>query len=170
MLPLIWGCDQHSPAAADWHDGQIMHDTHARFAHPGKSRNHVCVGFKNKGNGERGVVVCLWSATRVETTMRLMTITLAAALALASSLALAQGSGSTGGNAATGGSATSGVTTGASTNGTTTGTPTNGGISGTAGSAAAGANSGSNPSGNTFINTSPSGSTVGPAGAGSGRR
>src|ERR1035438_7059049 len=31
-LPLIWGCDQYSPAAAHWHDGQITHDTHARTA------------------------------------------------------------------------------------------------------------------------------------------
>jgi hypothetical protein len=29
---VIWGCDQYSPAAADWHDGQIAHDAHARFA------------------------------------------------------------------------------------------------------------------------------------------
>jgi hypothetical protein len=147
-----WPIDQHRAAAAI--------DLKA---------NHVCVGFKNKGNGERGVVVCLGSATTVETIMRPMTIILTAALALASSYALAQSSGSAGGNPATGGSATSGVTTGSSLNGTTTGTPTNGGTSNTAGSAAAGANSGLNPSGNSFINTSPSGSTLGPTGPGSGR-
>jgi hypothetical protein len=32
MLPLIWGCDQYSPAAAHWHDGQITQTTHAQFA------------------------------------------------------------------------------------------------------------------------------------------
>jgi hypothetical protein len=41
MLLLIWGCDQYCPAAADWHDGQITHDTHARFAGPGESNRHA---------------------------------------------------------------------------------------------------------------------------------
>jgi hypothetical protein len=31
-MPLIWGFEQCRPPAAQWHDGQITHDTHARFA------------------------------------------------------------------------------------------------------------------------------------------
>jgi hypothetical protein len=29
---LIWGFEQCRPPAAQWHDGQMMHDAHARFA------------------------------------------------------------------------------------------------------------------------------------------
>jgi hypothetical protein len=29
---LIWGLGQCRAPAAQWHDGQITHDTHARFA------------------------------------------------------------------------------------------------------------------------------------------
>lgn len=101
--------------------------------------------------------------------MKLTSIGLAAALALSSALpsAFAQtATGSATGGTSVGGSATSGTTTGSSMGGTT------GSASGTlpgnnpnlnAGGAAAGANSALNPSGNSFINPSPSGSTLQPA-------
>src|SRR5438067_1801648 len=68
-----------------------------------------------------------------------------------------------------GGSAATGTTTGSSTNGTTTVSSTTGGANNNAGSAAAGANRQYNPSGNSLMNTSPSGSTVGPNSSGAGR-
>jgi hypothetical protein len=101
--------------------------------------------------------------------MKLATIGLAAVMALTSTFALAQSSaGSAGGGAASPGA--TGTTSGSSTTGSSVGTTggTSNGLSNNAGSAAAGANSTVNPSGNSYINPSPSGSTVGPAGAGSG--
>jgi hypothetical protein len=38
---VIWGCDQYSPAAADWHDGQFMHDSYVRIARSGESNRHA---------------------------------------------------------------------------------------------------------------------------------
>jgi hypothetical protein len=98
--------------------------------------------------------------------MKLATLGLVTALAFTSSYALAQsGAGSAGGSSATGSAATSGATTGSPATGTTTGNAMGNpgaGMSNSAGSAAAGANSGRNPSGNTLINPSPSGSTLTP--------
>jgi hypothetical protein len=100
--------------------------------------------------------------------MKLAALGLATALAFTGTYALAQ---STGGSSATGGAATGGTTTGSSTTGTTTGnatgSPADTGMTNNAGSAAAARNSGVNPSGNTHINPSPSGSTLAPAGPGS---
>jgi hypothetical protein len=110
-------------------------------------------------------------AKRRTAIMKLATIGLAAALALTNTFALAQGAGSAGGSSTSGGSAASGTTTGSSMNGSTagtTGTTTGSNLGNSAGSSAAGANSTLNPSGNSYINTSPSGSTLGPAGPGSG--
>ena len=91
--------------------------------------------------------------------MKLGTILLATALAVSSECALAQtGTSLPGTN--TGAPASGSVNTGSSMSGITTGV---GGVSTLAGSNAAGANSTLNPSGNSFINTSPSGSTL-PAG------
>jgi hypothetical protein len=87
--------------------------------------------------------------------MKLGTILLATALAVSSECALAQtGTSLPGTNA---GAPASGSANTGFMSGTTTGV---GGVSTLAGSAAAGANSASNPSGNSFINTSPSGSTL----------
>jgi hypothetical protein len=83
--------------------------------------------------------------------MKLRTILLATALAVSSECALAQTGTSlpgTNSGAPASGSADTGITAGV------------GGVSTLAGSAAAGANSTLNPSGNSFINTSPSGSTI----------
>jgi hypothetical protein len=89
--------------------------------------------------------------------MKLGTILLTMALAVSSECALAQtGSSFPGTNGAAGAPALGSANTG-SMNGITTGV---GGVSILAGSAAAGANSTLNPSGNSFINTSPSGSTL----------
>jgi hypothetical protein len=107
--------------------------------------------------------------------MRLATIGLATALALTSTFALAQsgasgsaGSGSTATGGATGSAAgTTGSGTTSPSTGTTTGSAPNS-LGNNAGSAAAGANSTLNPSGNSYINTSPSGSTLGPNSPGSG--
>jgi hypothetical protein len=92
----------------------------------------------------------------VEIEMRrtIFTAILAGLIAATSIQAYAAGSVGADGSAGTG---TTG--TGAS-GGTTSGTTT--GMSNGAGSAAAGANSGANPSGNSYINTSPSGSTLTP--------
>jgi hypothetical protein len=87
--------------------------------------------------------------------MKLGTILLATALALSSECALAQTSTSLPGTNA--GAPASGSTNTGSMSGITTGV---GGVSTLAGSAAAGANSTLNPSGNSFINTAPSGSTI----------
>ena len=100
--------------------------------------------------------------------MKLATLGLATALVFTGSYALAQSSGgSAGGSSATGGAATSGTTTGSSITGTTSGNATGDyphtGVTNNAGSAAAGQNSGLNPSGNTLLNPSPSGSTLMPA-------
>ena len=122
------------------------------------------------GNGGLPSSLSFGQQRRWISTMRLVTMGLAAALALTSTFALAQsGSGSAGGSSSAGGSAASGTTTGSSTNGTTTGSSTTGGANNNAGSAAAGANSQYNPSGNSLMNTSPSGSTVGPNSSGAGR-
>jgi hypothetical protein len=89
--------------------------------------------------------------------MKLGTILLATALAVSSECALAQtGTSLPGMNSAAGAPASGFANTGAMS-GITTGV---GGVSTLAGSAAAGANSTLNPSGNSFINTSPSGSTI----------
>src|SRR5829696_1940546 len=111
-------------------------------------------------------------AARKGAIMKLATFGLATALVFAGTYALAQSSGgSAGGSSATGGAATSGTTTGSSTGGTTTGNATGGtadtGVTNNAGSAAAARNSGANPSGNTLLNPSPSGSTLTPAAPGS---
>ena len=87
--------------------------------------------------------------------MKLGTILLAAALAVSSECALAQTGTSLPGTSA--GAPASGSANTGSMSGITTGV---GGVSTLAGSAAAGANSTLNPSGNSFINTSPSGSTI----------
>jgi hypothetical protein len=85
--------------------------------------------------------------------MRLTSLTLVAALTLAGAFAHAQSS-----TMGTTGSAGSTMNLG----GSTTGAAINGGLGNNAGSIAAGANSAFNPSGNSFINTSPSGSTLAP--------
>jgi hypothetical protein len=89
--------------------------------------------------------------------MRLTSLALVTALALAGAFAHAQSSmmGTTG---------SAGSTTGLA--GSTTGGAADGGLGNNAGSIAAGANSALNPSGNSFINTSPSGSTLVPVGPG----
>jgi hypothetical protein len=93
--------------------------------------------------------------------MKLGTILLLTALAISSECAFAQTSTSLPGTNA-GSPASGSANTGSFMNGiTTTGV---GGISTLAGSIAAGANSTLNPSGNSFINTSPSGSTIEGAG------
>jgi hypothetical protein len=96
--------------------------------------------------------------------MKLGTILLATALAVSSECALAQtGTSLPGTNSAAGlpgtnaGAPASGSANTGAMSGITTGV---GGVSTLAGSAAAGANSTFNPSGNSFINTSPSGSTI----------
>jgi hypothetical protein len=96
--------------------------------------------------------------------MKLGTILLATALAVSSECALAQtGTSLPGTNSAAGlagtnaGAPASGSANAGAMSGITTGV---GGVSTLAGSAAAGANSTFNPSGNSFINTSPSGSTI----------
>jgi hypothetical protein len=87
--------------------------------------------------------------------MKLGTILLVTTLAVFSQCALAQtGTSLPGANA---GAPASGSANTGSMSGITTGV---GGVSTLAGSAAAGANSTLNPSGNSFINTSPSGSTI----------
>ena len=105
--------------------------------------------------------------------MKIATLGLATALALTGTCALAQSSGgSTGGSSASGGAAAGGMTTGSPASGTTTGNAT-GGTAGTginAGSAAAGQNSTVNPSGNSLINPSPSGSTLTPTAPGAAPR
>jgi hypothetical protein len=89
--------------------------------------------------------------------MKLGTFLLATALAISSECALAQtGTSVLGTNSAAGAPVSGAANTGAMS-GITTGA---GGASTLAGSAAAGANSALNPSGNSFINTSPSGSTI----------
>ena len=89
--------------------------------------------------------------------MKLGPILLATALAVSSESALAQtGTSVPGTNAGVGAPASGSANTGFMS-GTTTGA---GGVSTLAGSAAAGANSSLNASGNSFINTSPSGSTI----------
>jgi hypothetical protein len=101
-----------------------------------------------------------------ETTLKLTTIGLTAALmTLSSGLAMAQGVGSTGASAgAPAGPATVGSSaTPAPGSSTTTGTGVGAGSPNyNAGGAAAGANSAVNPSGNSLINPSPSGSTLTP--------
>lgn len=104
--------------------------------------------------------------------MRIAAIGLAAALAVTATAALAQNSpagatrepgccGVTTGSAGAGlGSTSLGSTNPGSTN------PGNTALGNNAGSIAAGANSAGNPSGNSFINTSPSGSTLIPGGGG----
>jgi hypothetical protein len=87
--------------------------------------------------------------------MKLGTIMLATALAVSSECALAQTGTSLPGTSA-GAAASGSANTGTMSEITTVG----GGVSTLAGSAAAGANSVFNPSGNSFINTSPSGSTI----------
>ena len=89
--------------------------------------------------------------------MKLGTILLATALAVSGECALAQtGTSLPGTNSAAGAPAS-----GAANTGTMSGITTGVGVPSTlAGSAAAGANSTLNPSGNSFINTSPSGSTI----------
>jgi hypothetical protein len=87
--------------------------------------------------------------------MKLGTILLATALAVSSECALAQtGTSLPGTNS---GAPAPGSANTAAMSGITTDV---GGVSTLAGSAAAGANSTLNPSGNSFINTSPSGSTI----------
>jgi hypothetical protein len=86
--------------------------------------------------------------------MRIAVIGLATALALASTAAFAQEGSANRGYQAGCGSSSCGVTAGAA----------GASMSNNAGSAAAGANSADNPSGNSFINTSPSGSTLMPGG------
>jgi hypothetical protein len=106
-----------------------------------------------------------------EAAMKLTAIGLATALALSSTMAFAQsGSGTAAGSSTAGAPAASGAGAPAAS-GTTTGSA-GGNLGNNAGSAAAGANSVENPSGNSFINTSPSGSTAMPNGAtvGGGRR
>ena len=105
--------------------------------------------------------------------MRLINaIGLTAALMLTGGFAMAQstGAGSTGAGSTGAASAGSSATPGASTttgSATTPGTPTGAGSPNyNAGSAAAGANSQFNPSGNSLINPSPSGSTLSPNGQG----
>jgi hypothetical protein len=89
--------------------------------------------------------------------MKLGTILLATALAVSSECALAQtGTSLPGTNSGAGAAASGSANTGTMSEITTVG----GGVSTLAGSAAAGANSVFNPSGNSFINTSPSGSTI----------
>lgn len=86
--------------------------------------------------------------------MKVAAIGLATVLALASTMAFAQeGSGNRGFEAGCG-SSSCGVATGSAA----------ASMGDNAGSAAAGANSAANPSGNSFINTSPSGSTLMPGG------
>jgi hypothetical protein len=109
--------------------------------------------------------------------MKLAALGLALALAFTGTCALAQSTGgSAGGSSATGGAATGGTATGSSTSGTTsggtttgnaTGSPADTGMTNNAGSAAAGRNSATNPSGNSLLNPSPSGSTLTPAAPGS---
>jgi hypothetical protein len=84
--------------------------------------------------------------------MKAATIGLVTAMALASTAALAQ-------DRKHHETSPPGVTTGTATGAAGTS------MSNSAGSAAAGANSAANPSGNSFINTSPSGSTLEPGGA-----
>jgi hypothetical protein len=97
--------------------------------------------------------------------MKLAAIGLATALALASTAAaLAQGGPASLRHDGPCGSQPCGVTTGSI--GTSLGTS----LGNEAGSAAAGANSVENPSGNSLVNTSPSGSTLMPDGASGGRR
>ena len=43
-MSLIWGIGQCGRAAADWHDGQFAHDTHAGFARRTKT---TCPGHIN---------------------------------------------------------------------------------------------------------------------------
>jgi hypothetical protein len=85
--------------------------------------------------------------------MKVATIGLVTALALAGTTALAQQ------GRKHNQTSPPGVTTGAGTGAPATT------MGNSAGSAAAGANSAVNPSGNSFINTSPSGSTLEPGGA-----
>jgi len=98
--------------------------------------------------------------------MKLGTILLATALAVSSECALAQtGTSLPGMNSAAGlpgtNSAAGAPPPGSANTGAVSGiTTVVGGVSTLAGSAAAGANSTFNPSGNSFINTSPSGSTI----------
>ena len=122
------------------------------------------------GRRERNVGGPRWPLRSQEkgAIMKLATLGLATALVFTGTYALAQSSGgSAGGSSAMGGAATSGTTTGSSTGGTTSGNATGGtadtGMTNNAGSAAAGRNSGLNPSGNTLLNPSPSGSTLTPA-------
>ena len=84
--------------------------------------------------------------------MKIAAIGLATALALASTTAFAQV-----------GSANRGFEAGCGSCGVITGSA-GASMGDNAGSAAAGANSAANPSGNSFINTSPSGSTLMPGG------
>jgi hypothetical protein len=84
--------------------------------------------------------------------MRIAAIGLATALALASTAAFAQEGSTNRGYQVGCGSSSCGAATG----------PAGASISNNAGSIAAGANSAENPSGNSFINTSPSGSTLMP--------
>jgi hypothetical protein len=100
-----------------------------------------------------------------EEIMKLRTIALATALALSSTFALAQSgggsaAGSAGGSSVAGGSAATGSATGSSMNGTTTGN---------AGATVTSPNNTQSLSGNTLgPKASPSGSTLTPAGPGSG--
>jgi hypothetical protein len=86
--------------------------------------------------------------------MKIAAIGLATALALAGTTAFAQQGSVNGGYEAGCGSSSCGATTGSA----------GASMGNNAGSAEAGANSAANPSGNSFINTSPSGSTLMPGG------
>jgi hypothetical protein len=89
--------------------------------------------------------------------MKLTSLALMTALTLAGAVAHAQ-------SGAMGVTGSTGSTTGLGES--TTGAAINGGLGNNAGSIVAGANSAFNPSGNSFINTSPSGSTLAPIGSG----
>jgi hypothetical protein len=104
-----------------------------------------------------------------EITMRLMnTIGLATALMLSDGIAMAQstGAGSTGAGSTAGSASVGGTQPGTTTGSATTPSTGAGSPNYNAGGAAAGANSQFNPSGNSLINPSPSGSTLTPNGAG----
>jgi hypothetical protein len=95
--------------------------------------------------------------------MKLTAIGLTTALVLTSTMAFAQsgiGAGESGvrGNSISGGSGATGFSSGSSTR--RSNISGGGGLGDNAGGIAEGANSSVNPSGNSFINTSPSGSTL----------
>jgi len=101
--------------------------------------------------------------------MKFAAVIVAGALALSSSFAMAQaaGAGSAGGSAGTAGGAPSSGSTGAAP---PSGNPPGSTIGQVKPGAMGNPNAPMNPSGNSYINTSPSGSTVDQTGTGSNRR